>query len=178
MRFSTASVILITSVTVASASAIPAQLEQRALGTREDPTWIDIDCSGGSAYSHVCNVDCYAILCFGAPNPVQYDAKNSDKKRKLSGYSSSLLKVLEATRFKKGIKIAEWVLEKLGYSPEETVFANAVQGGEGEIMAPVDAKANTGKSSSFNTFKVSACANEICTRFGISSRRPAEESRA
>lgn len=140
-------VILVASVALASASAIPAQLNRRADGTRADPIWIDIDCSGSDANAHICNLDCYAILCFAAPNPVQYDAKNSDVKRQRSGYSSGLLRTQEATRQKKGISIAQWIIDRLGPSVEETVMANTLEGGWGEIMGPGDAAANERKFS-------------------------------
>lgn len=142
MKFSTTSVALIVSGVMVSASAIPAGLDRRATGTLSDPIWIDIDCSGNDANAHICNMDCYAILCFAAPNPVRYDAKQSDVKRQRSGYSSRLLRNQEATRQKRGITIAQRILDLLGVSVEETVMANTVEGGWGEIMGPGDATAN------------------------------------
>ncbi|KAF2265840.1 hypothetical protein CC78DRAFT_543067 [Lojkania enalia] len=99
MKFSSSHVLLAAASTMVSASAIlmwPESGGGSSLVARNgdgnsmvDSIWIDIDCTGGAA---VCNADCMAILCFGAPNPVQLDSKNSTEKRAESGYSSGLLR--------------------------------------------------------------------------------------
>ncbi|KAF2122511.1 hypothetical protein BDV96DRAFT_639093 [Lophiotrema nucula] len=148
MKLTPSHLVLASTSGTTSASAIPTQadsLENRSLkarigsGTLEDPTWIDIDCTGGVA---VCNADCLAILCFGAPNPVQLDSGHSADKRKESRFSSGLLRTQEETRQGKGIYIPQHVLESTGYSLEETVMANAVEGGWGEIIVPVNGDEN------------------------------------
>ncbi|KAF2105581.1 hypothetical protein BDV96DRAFT_677393 [Lophiotrema nucula] len=120
-------------------SAIPTQLQKRTGESPGDPFYVTVDCTGTEA---VCNADCFAILCLDAPNPTQWDAKKGDDKRRLSGYSSTDLKADYEKRLSWGIDISDEVLDKTGRSMEETVMANAVQGGEGEIIVPVQPDQN------------------------------------
>lgn len=119
------------------------KLKRREQGDRDDSFFIDIDCSGGG--ERTCNADCFVILCLAGPNPVQYDARNSATNRERSGYSSGLLRALEETRRSWGIYIADHILQAIGQSPEETLMANTVQGGFGEIIIPVDSNGNRRK---------------------------------
>lgn len=140
------SLVLLTVATLLPFSdAAPAELQRRRQGDRNDPFHINIDCSGGG--ERTCNADCFVILCLAGPNPVQYDARNSATNRERSGYSSGLLRVLEDTRRSWGIYIAEYILNAIGRSPEETLMANTVQGGYGEIIIPVDAAGNSCKQT-------------------------------
>jgi hypothetical protein len=147
MRASTSVILVAASSSITSAFAIPVEpetkaLQSRAAGTREDPIWINIDCTGTA---RVCNSDCEAILCHGAPNPLQRWKGLQPKQRELSGYSPRLYRNSEATRLDYGITITDHTLDIVGRSAEESVMANAVQGGEGELMYPVDPTENSSK---------------------------------
>jgi hypothetical protein len=119
---------------------IPTELAARALGDRNDPYQVHIDCSGGRA---VCELDCYTILCLAAPNPVQYSAGASGTHRDESGASTGIFGLAEQNRINRGVTIPQWVISELGTSAEETVMANTAQGGAGDILGPVQANENT-----------------------------------
>ena len=140
MKPSSSFTLLAVSSTLISASVIPAKLQGRATGSRSDPIWINIDCTGAQ---NLCDSDCMSILCYNSPNPVQYGAKINTQNRIDSGYSSGLLRTTENTRKGKGILISDAVLDTVGRSDEETIMANTYQGGVGEIHIPGDPDENS-----------------------------------
>jgi hypothetical protein len=147
MRASTSVILVAASSSITSAFAIPVEPETKALqsradGSRSDPIWINVDCTGTA---RVCNVDCEAILCHAAPNPEQRDKGNQDEKRKESGYSPRLYRNQEPTRLEYGIQVTDHALDITGRSAEESVMALAAQSGNGELIYPVDPAENSRK---------------------------------
>ena len=144
MRFSSILVVSATFICLDSSSAIPTELRPRAAGTQSDPIPITIDCTNAV---DVCNADCYSILCFGAPNPVQYILGNNN--RGSDGNNEAALRLVlqsdEQKRQARGINISQKAIDSTGTSPEETVMNNAEEGGEGEIMMPTQPRENTCK---------------------------------
>lgn len=146
MRFSSTSVVCATSIFLDLSSAIPFELQRRATGTQSDPKQVTIDCTNGV---DVCNDDCYSILCFNAPNPVQYILRNDN--RGSDGNSEAALRLVlqntdEGARQARGVNIPQAAINAIGTSPEETIMNNAEEGGEGEIMMDADPRQNSCKS--------------------------------
>lgn len=137
----TSLVVLGSMVTPGATLTVPNGLEKRASGdTMADPIHMWIDCSGGP---RVCNVDCHAILCLGAPNPVQRAEGLNDDNRKQSGYT--IFKHDQADRESRHVFVDDSVLQQVGNSGEEGIMANTVQGGRYEILYPVDPSENRSK---------------------------------
>ncbi|KAF2235557.1 hypothetical protein EV356DRAFT_514087 [Viridothelium virens] len=118
-------------------TAIPKELQPRIEppGAWENPKVVEIDCSRGP---ETCNADCYGILCWVEPNPVQYIYGNSQRDAQGSGAVAlrKLFRQPPQAREARGVFISDDVLRGRD-SPEETVMNNADEGGQGEIMNPV-----------------------------------------
>ncbi|KAF2229967.1 hypothetical protein EV356DRAFT_555009 [Viridothelium virens] len=143
MRVTSTPVFLATSICLSLSSAIPLELQRRAAGAQSDPKQITIDCTNGE---DVCNDDCYSILCFNSPNPVQYMLRNDN--RGSDGNSEAALRLVlqnpnEGERQARGVNISQDVINQIGTSPEETIMNNAEEGGEGEIMMDANFRQNS-----------------------------------
>ncbi|KAM3064684.1 hypothetical protein ACMFMF_011820 [Clarireedia jacksonii] len=114
-------------------------LEKRAgTGTQADPFILDIPCQD---WEEVCEAQCIAILCFGAPQVLQYGgAGSSSAQRTAAGASSSPFSGSMAS-LGGGNKVA--TPDPAWTSPEDTTNACSTQGGIGTLIAPVLAKHNT-----------------------------------
>ncbi|PQE23539.1 hypothetical protein CJF31_00006198 [Rutstroemia sp. NJR-2017a BVV2] len=113
-------------------------LEKRATGTQNDPFILDIPCGD---FVEVCEAQCIAILCFGAPQILQYGGPGSSTaQRSAAGASSSPFSgTLASIGNGKTVSIPDpaWT------SPEDTTNACSTQGGIGTLIAPVLAKHNS-----------------------------------
>jgi hypothetical protein len=146
MKLLTTQAILASATLIALSGAFPAELKKRRQGdSPDDPIIIEVDCSKPN-YARVCDADCFGILCAGEPNPAQWDKGHNDEHRKASGASSKPFQKSEQSRQKHGIVVSQDVLNRVGTSPEETLMANTVQGGDGDIIVPVNEAANKGKT--------------------------------
>ncbi|KAM3068240.1 hypothetical protein ACMFMG_011285 [Clarireedia jacksonii] len=118
-------------------------LEKRAgTGTQADPFILDIPCQD---WEEVCEAQCIAILCFGAPQVLQYGgAGSSSAQRTAAGASSSPFSGSMAS-LGGGNKVA--TPDPAWTSPEDTTNACSTQGGIGTLIAPVLAKHNTNEGS-------------------------------
>jgi hypothetical protein len=131
-------------VTPGATLTVPKGIEKRAPGdTMAEPIQMHIDCSGGP---RVCNVDCHAILCLLAPNPVQYGGTGANtENRKWSGYT--IFKHGQQDREERHVFVDDSVLQQVGNSGEESINANTRQSGIYEMLYPVDVEENSSKSS-------------------------------
>ncbi|KAF2106918.1 hypothetical protein BDV96DRAFT_654253 [Lophiotrema nucula] len=133
------SIIIIGAITKLGVSkAIPAELAARNPGdSPAEAIRLNIDCSGGPA---VCNEDCYAILCLGAPNPVMREEGANREHRSRSGYT--IFRMSQAEREARQVFVTDSTLDLTGRSGEESIMANTAQGGEGDIIFPSQTQEN------------------------------------
>lgn len=129
-------------------SALPTELQRRTPGDEFDPYDFQLDCTGKE---QVCNVDCETILCFQAPQKVQFDPEHASEHRRQSYNNLRLASMSQSDREARGIFIpdavlAAGILSGRGLSIEESVMANTAQGGVGDILYYVDATQNSGQS--------------------------------
>ncbi|KAE8138700.1 hypothetical protein BDV38DRAFT_281997 [Aspergillus pseudotamarii] len=116
-----------------------------------DPIKADLEVKGQSALPF--DVDCWAILCKGAPNVLQrVNEKTKNGNRDRSGANKGPFKDPQ----KWGIKALppknpSWSAQDFK-SPEEYAFASSLQGGTNAILAPVNLAAQNSQGGVLNGF--------------------------
>ncbi|GAB1195586.1 hypothetical protein APSETT444_004847 [Aspergillus pseudonomiae] len=148
------------------ARSVDVSLKSGSGDTKSDPIKADLEVKGQSALPF--DVDCWAILCKGAPNVLPPDVarlnnigriprqrvnektKNSNRDR--SGANKGPFK--DPTKW--GIKALPpktpaWSTQDFK-SPEEYAFASSLQGGTNAILAPVNLAAQNSQGGVLNGF--------------------------
>ncbi|KAF2659663.1 hypothetical protein K491DRAFT_755195 [Lophiostoma macrostomum CBS 122681] len=140
MKSAVPRILLGTSVLGVLCGALPAALEKRRPGdSPATAVKITVDCTG---QEDVCNADCFAILCYNIPNSAQWNKGNNAGNRKESGAARQPFKMSTEQREARGVHVLQSVLNAHGASAEETLMANTIQGGAGDLLVAVDAKEN------------------------------------
>lgn len=126
-------------LTLGAPATIPGHLQARTQGDQTQPFTIWADCTGTE---EVCNADCEAILCLGAPNPKQRDEVGASKEHRTDA-GMTIFKKTEKFREDHGVDVSDDTLGTTGNSGEETIMALNTQGGKGEIVVPVHSAPNS-----------------------------------
>ncbi|KAF7617016.1 hypothetical protein F9C07_2284533 [Aspergillus flavus] len=119
--------------------------------SQSDPIKADLEVKGQSALPF--DVDCWAILCKGAPNVLQrVNEKTKNSNRDRSGANKGPFKDPQ----KWGIKALppknpSWSAQDFK-SPEEYAFASSLQGGTNAILAPVNLASQNSQGGVLNGF--------------------------
>lgn len=156
-------VLALYAVGILQALAVPVNPEPEAAGdshavlatgsgdSQSDPIKANLEIKGQSALPF--DVDCWAILCKGAPNVLQrVNEKTKNGNRDRSGANKGPFK----DPAKWGIKALpakhpSWSTQEFK-SPEEYAFASSLQGGTGAVLAPVNLAAQNSQGGILNGF--------------------------
>ncbi|KIN07143.1 hypothetical protein OIDMADRAFT_107716 [Oidiodendron maius Zn] len=181
MQFLTLAVLAALSSQFTSVLSLPvsefSELEQRdnpapGAGTLASPRVLTIDCT---SVAEVCNAQCAAILCFGAPSVMKYSAGKASctAQRTAGGAGSSPFKAPLAKLVGGGTVTTpnpSWV------SPEDTTNACAAEGGFGVLISPVDAARNSGSVQDGQYFTKSYTGTASAPYCAALMKKPADQS--